>query len=335
MCLVTDPTAAMGKVHTELLRFSSDDSLDYELRIEYDGCAQRQIEEVSRRILDELGTELVVLGIRRYDLPRLPPKVVREGMANAVAHRDYELDRTPARVEIRPSSVVIRSPGGFPEPVTVENIRETTAPRNLALIIALRQLDLAEDAGRGVDLMEDTMAEEMLDPPRFEDRGHEVRVTLPLRSAVAPAERAWIRELERRGRLRAADRLLLIHAARGEVLTNAKAREILQVDRDLAREALQRLRDAGFVEQRGERGGASYHLDGSLSPPAGLRLDRDELAAAIESMAAKRPITNSIVRTATGLGRSEVKYLLKGLVDEDRLVRRGERRGARYVLPDS
>lgn len=334
MCLAEDPALTLGKAYVELLRFREDDSPDYDLRLEFSGCAQEQIERASARILDEVGAELVVLGIRRYDLPRLPRDVIREGMANAVAHRDYQLGRAPIRVEIRPSAVAIRSPGRLPEPVTVENMREASAPRNLQLIRVLRRLDLAEDEGRGVDLMEDTMVDEMLDPPRFEELDHEVRVTLPLRSAVAPVERAWIKELERRGNLRATDRLLLVHASRGEALTNSKAREILQVDRDLAWKALQRLRDAGFVRQRGERGGATYHLEESLAPPAGLRLDRDELATVIEGMAAERPLTNAEVRKATGLERGEVKYLLKRLVDEGRLVKIGERRGTRYRLPD-
>jgi ATP-dependent DNA helicase RecG len=334
MCLASDPATTLGKAYVELLRFRKDDSQDHDLRLEFRGCSQEQIENVSARILEEVGTELVILGIRRYDLPRLPRDVVREGMANAVAHRDYQLDRTAIRVEIRPSAVIIRSPGRLPEPVTVENLREASAPRNLQLIRVLRRLDLAEDEGRGVDLMEDTMAEEMLDPPRFEELDHEVRVTLPLRSAVAPVERAWIKELERRGSLQATDRLLLVHASRGDALTNARAREILQVDRDLAWKALQRLRDAGFVRQLGERGGATYHLEESLAPPAGLRLDRDELAVAIETLAAEGPITNSAVRDATGLGRGEVKYLLKRLTDEGRLIKIGERRGARYLLPD-
>ena len=186
----------------------------------------------------------------------------------------------------------------------------------------------------GIDLIEDTMAEEMLDPPQFAELDHEVRVTLPLHSAIAPVERAWIRELERRGTLRLADRLLLVHAARGEALTNSKAREILHVDRDGAWDALRNLRDSGFIRQRGERGGATYHLEESLSPPAGLRLDKDELAAAVEAMAAERPLTNASVRNATGLGRGEVKYLLRQLVDQGRLVKVGERRGTRYVLPD-
>jgi ATP-dependent DNA helicase RecG len=334
MCLAPDPAAILGKAYVELLRFRADDSPDCDLRLEFTGCAQQQIEDASARILDEVGTELVVLGIRRYDLSRLPRDVVREGMANAVAHRDYQLNRTPIRVEIRPSAVIIRSPGRLPEPVTVENMREASAPRNLQLIRVLRRLDLAEDEGRGVDLMEDAMAEEMLDPPRFEELDHEVRVMLLLRSAVAPVERAWIKELERRGSLYTTDRLLLVHASRGEALTNARAREILQVDRDLAWKALQRLRDAGFVRQLGDRGGATYHLVESLAPPAGLRLDRDELSTAIEGMAAEQPITNAGVRKTTGLGRGEVKYLLKRLVDEGRLVKIGERRGTRYRLPD-
>jgi len=334
MCLAKDPALTLGKAYVELLRFREDDSSDCDLRLEFNGCAQEQIERASDRILDEVGTELVVLGIRRYDLPRLPRNVIREAMANAVAHRDYQLDRTPIRVEIRPSAVTIRSPGRLPEPVTVENMREASAPRNLQLIRVLRRLDLAEDEGRGVDLMEDTMVDEMLDPPRFEELHHEVRVTLPLRSAVAPVERAWIKELERRGNLRATDRLLLVHASRGEALTNSTAREILQVDRDLAWKALQRLRDAGFVRQRGERGGATYHLEESLAPPAGLRFDRDELATVIEGMAAERSLTNAEVRKATGLERGEVKYLLKRLVDEGRLIKVGERRGTQYRLPD-
>ena len=202
------------------------------------------------------------------------------------------------------------------------------------MIAALRRFGLAEDAGRGIDVMEDTMLEEMLDPPRFEDHGHEVVVTLPVRSAVAPVERAWIRELERRGTLQGPDRLILVHAARGESLTNSRVREILQADEASAREILHRLRDSDFLEQQGVRGGATYHLKGSLAPPAGLRLKPVELVELIENMAAEEPISNSDVRTATGLDRSEVRALLAGLVREGRLIQTGARRGTRYRLPE-
>jgi ATP-dependent DNA helicase RecG len=332
--LTEDPARALGKAFTEILRFPDDRTADYDLRLEIRGPLPAQLERTADRILEEIGTELVILGLHRHDLLRLPRLVVREALANALAHRDYELNLTPIKVEIRPSSVVIRSPGGLPEPVTVDNIRVTHASRNIAVIKALRRFGLAEDEGRGVDLMQDTMLEEMLDPPEFSDSGHEVAVRLPTQSAVAPSERAWIKELEHRGKLVDRDRLPLIYAARGEPLTNAKVRDVLQVEEAEARTILHRLRDAGFLEQRGRHRGATYHLAKNLEPPAGLLLTLDELADLVEGMAAEKPITNAAVREATGLDRWKVRDLLGDLVDEGRLVKVGERRGTHYRLPE-
>jgi ATP-dependent DNA helicase RecG len=331
--LLNDPTQELGKPFVEIHRYRDDEGVDYDRRDEIAGPLQHQVRNSVVRVMDELGTELVVVGVRRYELPRLPEVVVREAVANALAHRSYEIDRTPVRIEIRPSVVRIVSPGGLPEPVTVQNMREASAPRNLAVIRALRRFGLAEDAGRGIDVMQDVMQEEMLDPPRFEDHGHEVVVDLPIRSAVAPVERAWIRELERRGTLAGPDRIVLVHAARGEALTNARVRAILQVDAAGARDVLQRLRDERFLEQRGERGGATYYLSGSLRPPAGLRLGPDELAELVEGLADDGPITNSSVREATGLDRNESLAILDRLVKQGRLVRTGERRGTKYQRP--
>lgn len=333
--LLPSPGSVLGKAHVEVLRFPDDDTIDYERREEFVGPVHHVLRETVASVVDQLGTQLVVLGVRRYEIPRLPEPVLREAVANALAHRSYEAAGTAVKVELRPSAVVVRSPGGLPEPVTVANIREANAARNLTVIKVLRRFHLAEDQGRGVDLMQDLMADEMLDPPRFADNGHEVRVELPVRSTVAPAERAWIRELEYRGHLRGADRLALVHAARGEVLTNARVRTLLRVGADEAREVLHRLRDEGFLEQRGARGGATYRLSGSLQPPAGLRLNGRELDEVVVRLAVGRSIANSDVRSATGLDRAEARALLDRLVRAGRLVRVGEKRGTRYHEPDA
>jgi ATP-dependent DNA helicase RecG len=330
--LTEDPAKTLGKAYLEILRYRDDDSVNYDLRVEIKGALPAQLRQARDRVAEELGTELVVLGLHRHDLPRVPAVVVREAIANALVHRAYELSRTPVRIEVRPSSVSIFSPGGLPEPVTVENIREMTAPRNIAVITALRRFGLAEDAGRGIDMMADTMRGEMLDPPRIEDYGHQVAVTLPARSAVSPEERAWVLELERRGHLEGPDRLLLVHTARGEYLTNAKAREILKTDRHTARSVLQRLRDAGFLRQHGQRGGVTYHLNGSLRPPAGLRLGPDEIASLVVNLAGDGSISNTDVRAVTGLDPHEVRTLLAKLVKEGRLIQTGKQRGTRYHL---
>lgn len=332
--LLSDPADNLGKAFVEILRFPAEGS-DYDRRLEIRGPLSRQVTEAVASIASELGTELVVLGVRRYDLPRIPEVVLREAVANAIAHRSYEMDGTAVRVELHPDAVRITSPGGLPEPVTVANIRETQAARNLKVITALRRFGLAEDAGRGVDVMVDSMREELLDPPTFEDSGQTVTITLPIRSPVTSLERAWIREIERRGIIASADRFLLVHAARGERLTNSRAREILGVDAGQARVALQRLRDADLLMQHGSRGGASYTLTDSLQPPAGLRLSPDELGALVLADA-RNPdtprMTNSRVRTLTGLDRGEALAVLETLVRDGRLRRTGERRGTSYEV---
>ncbi len=330
--LLADPAERLGKTFVEVLRFPAEGA-EYDRRLEVRGPLHRQLQRVVDEIMSELGSELVVLGLRRYDLPRLPQVVLREAVANALAHRSYEMRGTSTRVELYPHVVRIISPGGLPEPVTVENIREAQAARNYRVITVLRRLGLAEDAGRGVDVMVDSMLEEMLEPPLFEDSGHSVTVALPIRSAVTPAERAWVREVETRGLIEPGDRILLVHAARGERLTNSGVRELVGVDADEARRALQRLRDADFLVQRGSRGGASYTLNESLAPPAGLRLTRQALKELVLQLAIDNgpPLTNARVRERTGLDRAEALRLLDELVSEGLLERVGARRGTHYV----
>ena len=293
------------------------------------------MEETTKAIVDELGVDQIVLGTFRHEIPRLPLVVVREAIANAVAHRSYESNTVPIRVSIFPDAVVIRSPGGFPEPVTKENIRDTNSARNPFVIRALRRMGLAEDAGLGVDRIQDEMRAEMLEAPKFEDLGYAVEVTLPIVGTVTPGEKAWVREVERRGEIQFTDRIALVHAARGEILTNARVRELLNVDSVEARQILQRLRDAGFLWQTGSRGGSQYFLAEGLRPPAGLRLTRIELKRLVLELSETGPITNTSIRESTGLSREEVKQLLRELVEEHRLVLVGERRGSRYVRPDS
>lgn len=332
--LLAEPHLVLGRTYVEIFRYR-DRGTAYDRRISVTGPLTTQVTDATRLVVEELGSDLVVLGVRRYDLPRLPEGVVREAIANAVAHRVYENSRSAVRVEIRPDSVVITSPGPLPEPVTVANMRDQNAARNMSVIATLRRFRLAEDAGRGVDLMEDVMAANLLDLPEFDDDGVSVTVRLLLSSTVTPSERAWLHEVERRGEIRPPDRVLLVHAARGVALTNGYARDVLGVDSVDARLALRRLRDAGLLRQSGERGGATYYLAPTLSSPAGLRLKPAELGDVIVALADEGPLTNQVVRDRTGLDRARALAVLTSLVDEGRLVRRGERRGARYERPSA
>lgn len=332
--LLRDPAQVLGKAYVEVMRYPLGGSSP-DRREEFRGPLQRQVQEVRDFVQAELGVDSVVLGLRRHDLPKLPERVVREAVANAVAHRSYELSGTAVRVSIHPDRIEITSPGGLPAPVTVETMREAYVARNNRLIGLLRRFDLAEDSGRGVDLIQDMMRDELLAKPVFSATDTSVSVELPVLSGTRPEERAWVREVVERGSIEDRDRILLVHARRGEVLTNQRARELLKTGRDGATHALRRLVDAGLLVRSGRTAGTSYRLPGSLAPPAGLRLSREELRRMVLDMARSGPVTNQLVRGRTGLDRTEVLSLFEDLVASGALVRRGERRGTRYVRSHS
>ncbi|OIH95543.1 hypothetical protein BIU90_02275 [Curtobacterium sp. MCBA15_001] len=334
--LLTRPgdSLELRKCVIEVRRYRGE-GVNYDRRQVFDGPLHDQVRDASRFISDELGTDLIVSGVYRYDLPRLPEVVVREAVANAVAHRSYEHDRSATIVELREDRVVVRSPGGLPEPVTVETMRAAQSARNPIIIEVLRSLSLAEDAGRGIDVMQDSMRDALLDAPAFEDSGTFVTVTLPLRGPITERERGWISELERTYAVEPHERLIMIHAARGEALTNALARDLLgTTDSTEARAVLQGLRDRQLLSQTGQRSAARYSLHPRLTTPAAYRLSQQELAQMVLEAARERDIVNADVRQITGLTGLEATKLLNQLVTTGQLLRTGVRRGARYSAFD-
>ncbi len=328
-----DDLGPLGKTYIELLRYPRAGST-YDKRLRFHGPLQQQVVEATEAVHAEIGTTVIMLGAQRHELPKLPLRVVREAVANAVAHRSYEANGTAVRIEVRPDVVLVRSPGGFPEPVTEANVREQQAARNPRVIETLRRFGLAEDAGEGVDVIQDMMQSHMLNPPTFRDSGGSVVVELPLQSTVNPEERAWIMELERDGTLRSRDRVVLIHAARASRLTNSYVRRVLGVDSVEARTVLHRLRDVGLLEQVGTRGGTTYRLTKRVGPAMRRTLSLEELARVVERLARRGALTNTVVRNELGLDRTEALRVLDLLVQQGRLRRVGRRRGTRYLPPE-
>jgi ATP-dependent DNA helicase RecG len=352
--VLTDPAQTLNasKLVVEI-RWYEGAGPDPRRRMTIGGPLPEQVSTAAQLVIDELGSDLIVTGIHRRDLPRLPSVVVREAIANAVAHRSYERDQSAIIIEIRPHQVVVTSPGPLPEGVTVATMRHAQAARNPSVIAVLRQFRLTEDAGRGVDVMQDVMRDEMLDPPIFEEISDFVRVTLPIKGPITPQERAWLKDLEERGTLEPADRLLLVHATRrhpvtklerrgGKLLevgkstmprrlTNAEAREITGLGREEARTALKRLCDQGFLTQHGQRGGAYYLLNPTLIQGAAHGMTEEEIEQLVLGAAKQQAIRNEDVRRLTGLDSTAVGSMLRRLTERGLLERRGEKRGTEYV----
>ncbi len=325
--LLTDPTETLrsDKYVVDVRGYESDVDTGYVRRELVAGPIDQQIAHSVELVLRDLGSDMVVTGATRSDLPRLPPAAVREVISNAVAHRNYELDRSAVVVEVRPGALVVTSPGSLPEPVTIATMREAQAPRNPHVIDVLRKLGLAEDSGRGIDLIEDSLRDDFLPEPVFADSSAMLRAELPTGRLITVEERAWLEHYRRTDDLDAEELLVLVQLARRHTASNAEVRRFLQVDSTQARAVLRRLRERGLISQRGERGGASYHLAALAPAPS------DE--AILLRLAADRPLTNTVVRQALGVDSSQALGLLRRMVNEGLIVREGTKRGSSYRLP--
>lgn len=330
LLLLADPSAALGKVYVELRRISA--AGESELRLDIRGSIAEQIERTVAEVQRELGSQSVIVGARRRELPRLPPTVIREAVANALAHRSYEASGSAVLIEISPVEVTITSPGPLPEPVTVANIRQTQAARNPELLNALRRLRLAEDEGVGVDRIFDEMQSELLQAPTFIDTGSHVIVRLPTRAAATVEERAWLADVAALGKIDSSDRVVLVHALRNEHLTNARVRTLLNTSEAGARHRLARLVDLGMLVRHGERAATTYSIAASLS--GATPIDDAATADAVLALAAQRgSVSNTDVRESLGIDRADALRVLQGLVTHGRLEQFGSRRGTRYAVP--
>ena len=100
-------------------------------------------------------------------------------MLNAVSHRDY---RDGGSIWIRQSSrlLEIESPGGFPEGITPDNVRERQKPRNRRIAEALARCGLVERSGQGMDLMfRQSIRQGKALPDPFKSDAHRVLLRLP------------------------------------------------------------------------------------------------------------------------------------------------------------
>ncbi len=125
-----------------------------------------QIEEFLMR---NMRTFTEIHGFKRVEVPEYPWEALREGIVNALVHRDY---RAGVRIHIKmlKDRIVIMSPGLPLRPLTLNRIRSYNAPpfsRNPHLAAAFAQMGLMEERGTGLRRMRDHLAGAGLREPKF------------------------------------------------------------------------------------------------------------------------------------------------------------------------
>lgn len=116
----------------------------------------------------------------RTDIVEYPLRAVREAIANAVMHRDYESSRTNVSIKMFDDRIEILSPGGLFGIVTRENFGTGVNDyRNPTVAVGLNLLGLVEKAGTGIFLIRRQLRENGSVDATFEIGDRYLLVKLP------------------------------------------------------------------------------------------------------------------------------------------------------------
>ena len=87
---------------------------------------------------------------RRRDRYAYPMEALREGIVNAICHRDYTISGSAIRIFVYKNSCEIRSPGGLPNTLTLESMHYRQFTRNQMIASYLAGYGYMEKRGKGL-----------------------------------------------------------------------------------------------------------------------------------------------------------------------------------------
>ncbi len=153
------------------------------------GTLDHQIEEIEKFILRNIKKSATIIKTKRVEKYEYPEEALREIIANAVIHRDYQITETYTQINIFEDRIEIFNPGCLPPGITVENIKDSQFSRNEVIAAVLKDMGYMEEYGRGIDIVFDKMSEWELSKPIFKNTANSFKVILPGEKLSALNER--------------------------------------------------------------------------------------------------------------------------------------------------
>ena len=234
-----------------LARFQGATPSNFIDRLDLAGTLPEMIDEAERFVLRNTRVAAKVTGFERREITEYPYAAVREAIANAVAHRDYDREDVEVRVSIFADRIEVQSPGRLPAPLTLDTLGEEYALRNRVIAELLFNIRYIERWNTGILRMRQLMRQHGLPEPIFQEIGQTFRVTF-----TGPGERildlipeAGVTDLRALGLNERQVQALAIMVNEGNELTNRQYREMFGVAKNTALRDLDGLVRTGWVRQ--------------------------------------------------------------------------------------
>ena len=125
----------------------------------YNGNLTGGIQYILNYVKQRMNHSIIKLSDTRVEIDAFPDRALFEGIVNAVAHRDYEMDRTQIQVDIFRNRLEITSPGGFFQRDGVKKTYDLSSiisrRRNELICSVLVRCNAMEAAGTGFEKIEE------------------------------------------------------------------------------------------------------------------------------------------------------------------------------------
>lgn len=218
------------------------------------------IEAVWKEVPDWLDSQEFPDGLFRTHVPHYDEIVVRELLANALAHRPYT-QAGDIFINLYPDRLEVHNPGLLPLGVTPHNILHSTVKRNEHLANLFYALGLMEQEGSGIDRIYEVLLGSGKRLPEVREDGDRVTVTVYKR-VLNPAVLDFTSKAYQSFNLTQRERISLGLIAQHESLTAIELSRLLDLNQpeDL-RHWMGRLVDWNLVRKRGRTRGLSYSVE--------------------------------------------------------------------------
>ena len=145
---------------------------------EFEGSIIMQLEKAYQYVLEKINLSSDIVGIYRVDKYEIPPKSIREVIANAVIHRSY-LEPNDIQVALYDNRLEITSPGMLLSGVNVKRMKEGYSKlRNRAIASVFAYVNIIEKWGSGIPRIIHEIREYGLQEPEFIPFENDFRVNI-------------------------------------------------------------------------------------------------------------------------------------------------------------
>ena len=299
-------------------------------------------EKVDLMFQSRVTEQEIQVGLFRVPVPNYEPDAFREGFVNALVHRDY-FRNGAVHVQLQEGSMMISSPGGFPEGVSSDNILTVApTPRNRVLAEAAKRIGLAERTGRGVDKIYRAMLRSGHDIPDYSNSSS-TSVVLRLNSAEfdEPFVRMLIEEEKKMDSLMPVDALIVLTTLKNERRASLPelARKVQKIETD-AKVTVEWLVELGMVEGIGNGKARRYMLSSKVYALSGDETGYirqrgmtiiDEIGMIMRHVEKYGTINSRQTADHCKSDLNHANYVLKKMVEKNMLIRCGRGKNTYYM----